>query len=77
MKQTIENTDKLIHFIAGMIVSISVIYVPQLVAMIMICCAAIGKEVYDYFHPGHIPCALDAIVTICGGMFGLMLISLA
>lgn len=75
MRRPIENADKLIHFVAGLLVSISALYVQQLVALLLVCCVAVGKEIYDYFHPNHTPCALDAIVTICGGIFGLMLIS--
>lgn len=74
MKRTIENYDKIIHFVAGAIVTMLSVVMPAFCALMLCIVVAAAKEIYDYFHPNHTPCYMDFIVTVCGGMFGLMLV---
>jgi hypothetical protein len=41
--------------------------------MVAIVVAAVGKEVYDWFHRDrHTPDVWDAVVTVIGGVVGLI-----
>ena len=72
IKQQIENYDKGIHFIGGFLVGLISLVCPVWLALLAVLGLAVGKEIFDYFHPEHTPCALDAICTVVGGMFAVM-----
>jgi hypothetical protein len=62
------NSDKAWHFLFGLIAGVVSIY-----AVIAV---AIGKEVYDHFHPDkHVCDAMDAVVTIIGGLTTLAILN--
>ena len=59
-----ENYDKFQHFVLGALVALCPVY--PVVAVLIV---AVGKEVYDHFHPDKHTCdAMDAIATIVGGL---------
>lgn len=70
--------DKIKHFIAGAIASI-VVYVVTFNVTIAVAFSAllgIGKEVYDAQGHGTVE-VLDAVVTVLGGVVGIILIKAA
>lgn len=70
LQSAIQNFDKAEHFILGALVALCPIY--PLIAVIIV---AVGKEIYDHFHPDVHTCdAMDAIATIVGGLTMLQLL---
>lgn len=69
------NIDKLYHFLAGFIVSVtSLVLFDQTVAVIAVIAIAAAKEVYDSKHPAeHTADGSDFIATVVGGLTGLNL----
>ena len=62
-------TDKLLHFIVGVLIYAVMHFTGFGMAAVVL--AAVGKEIYDYFHRDvHTPDVWDALVTICGGVAG-------
>jgi hypothetical protein len=57
--------DKQKHAIIGVLVGLSSFYFPGAWVFIVGCIVAVGKEIYDYYHPlNHTPDVSDALVTI-------------
>lgn len=71
--QIIPPTDKMAHFIVGVLIYAVLHFVGIGFALLMVVIAAIGKEVYDYFNRAkHTPEFMDAFATILGGCVGLV-----
>lgn len=68
VKQILEKVekDKLLHFIAGIIIYQSTVWFAGYYALLIVLIAAIGKEIYDHFCNGTVD-AYDIIATILGG----------
>jgi hypothetical protein len=65
--------DKALHFIAGVLIYAVAHFISPVVGMVAVTIAAVGKEVYDWFHRDrHTPDAWDAVATIAGGVVGLI-----
>lgn len=65
--------DKLAHFAVGVIVFAITHFIGPLVGMLAVVLAAVGKEIYDWFHRNkHTPDIWDAVATILGGTVGLI-----
>ena len=65
--------DKVLHFIAGVLIFAVAHFGGIWVGMAAVTVAAVGKEIYDYFHQDkHIPEIADAVATILGGLTGLI-----
>lgn len=66
--------DKALHFIGGSIIAATaqVIHGDVLLSLAAVTGAAIGKEIYDYFHRDiHTPEVMDAVATVLGGLVAL------
>lgn len=62
-------TDKLLHFIVGVLIYAVMHFIG--IGMWSVVIAAVGKEIYDYYHRDvHTPDVFDALATICGGVAG-------
>ena len=62
-------TDKLLHFIVGVLIYAVMHFTGCGMAAVVL--AAAGKEIYDYAHRDkHNPEFMDALVTILGGVAG-------
>jgi hypothetical protein len=65
--------DKALHVIAGVLAYAVFHFVSPVVGMVAVVVAAVGKEVYDWFHRDrHTPDVWDAVVTVIGGVVGLI-----
>lgn len=65
--------DKLQHFIVGVLVYAAAHFLGIWVGLIAVVVAAVGKEIFDWFHKeNHTPDPWDAIVTIAGGVVGFV-----
>ncbi len=67
--------DKMVHFIAGMLLAIPgiMIFHISLDACLPAIVVGVGKEIYDYFHqPFHDPELADAACTVFGGLLVVM-----
>jgi len=65
--------DKALHVIAGVLAYAVFHFVSPVVGMAAVLVAAVGKEVYDWFHRDrHTPDVWDAVVTVIGGVVGLI-----
>jgi len=65
------KSDKLLHFIGGMLIQLisSRITPNPIWALLIVIVIGIGKEIYDNQHKEcHTPEILDAIATIAGGL---------
>jgi len=60
--------DKQLHFLAGVIIALFTIFLPILYSLILVCIAAVGKEVYDKVSKKGTCEVLDAVATIAGGV---------
>jgi hypothetical protein len=60
-------TDKLLHILVGIAIAAILYPFGILPAMLAICIAAIGKELYDRTGRGT-PELLDAVATVAGGV---------
>lgn len=57
--------DKQKHAYIGALIGLSSFWLPGAPVFIFGCIIAIGKEIYDYYHPlNHTPDVADALVTI-------------
>lgn len=66
-------TDKLLHFLAGAVIGFSATEMLNWIAGILsVILAAIGKEVYDKYHPNHTVDIYDAIATVLGGILAII-----
>lgn len=75
--------DKVAHFLVGYIVAVhgafAAIFLQTFSLVACLACGfalsvlfGIGKEVYDYLHPGtHTPDRADARATVLGGLAGI------
>ena len=64
-------TDKLLHFIVGVLIYAVGHFVGHAIGMALVVLAAVGKEIYDFYHRDvHTPDVMDALATICGGVAG-------
>jgi hypothetical protein len=60
--------DKQAHILAGAAVFATLAPSSYIAATVCLFVAAVGKEVYDYFHKDvHTPDVWDAVATIAGG----------
>lgn len=68
--------DKANHFIYGLIIfGLFKILLGPLVGIIVCSLFGISKEIYDYLHKDvHTPDIYDAIITILGGVIGLLIL---
>jgi hypothetical protein len=66
---TIPPQDKLAHFDVGVLIYAAVHFVSPVIGLAAVAIAAVGKEVYDYFHKGNVE-VMDAVATILGGLTG-------
>jgi predicted PurR-regulated permease PerM len=65
--------DKALHFIVGVLIYAIAHFISPVVGMAAVVVAAVGKEVYDWFHRDrHTPDVWDAVVTVIGGVVGLI-----
>ena len=65
--------DKLGHIVAGLSLYAVGHFVSTMFGFVVVLCAAIGKEVYDYWHRDtHTPDIWDAVATVLGGTIGLI-----
>jgi hypothetical protein len=65
--------DKALHFIVGVLIYAAAHFISPVVGMVAVTIAAVGKEVYDWFHRDrHTPDVWDAVATIAGGVVGLI-----
>lgn len=64
--------DKCLHLIGGIIIyDVGHPFLGDWYAMVPVIVAAVGKEVYDKFHPAnHTADVYDALATIGGGLLG-------
>lgn len=66
--------DKLIHFLGGFLVAgIFALLGYPLPGLAVGAAVAIGKEIYDYYHPPHQCEALDAVATFAGAFLAFSL----
>ena len=70
------DLDKRLHFAVGVVVAtLTSFFVPSLAFPVLLV-VAVGKEVYDYFHPAnHTSDVTDALATIAGGTMALYALS--
>ena len=59
--------DKLLHFIAGVLIYQSTVWFIGYYAIIPVVICAIGKEVYDRYYGGTVD-VYDTVATILGGI---------
>lgn len=65
--------DKALHFIVGVLIYAVAHFISPVVGMVAVTIAAVGKEVYDYANRDrHTPDVWDAVVTVIGGVAGLI-----
>ena len=68
------RNDYMLHFFYGwLIVNILDMFFDQKTYLIVIASIAIGKEVYDYFHPNHSFDLLDIVWTMLPLLFKIKL----
>ena len=71
-------TDKVLHFLAGAVIGFSVTeLLGWMVGILSVIVAAIGKEVYDKYHPNHTVDIYDAVATLLGGGFVILVYLIA
>lgn len=65
--------DKALHFIAGVLIFAVAHFGGIWVGMAAVTVAAVGKEIYDWFHRDkHTPDVWDAVATMLGGLTGFI-----
>jgi len=65
--------DKCLHFIVGVLIYAVAHFVSPMIGIIAVGVAAVGKEIYDWFHRDkHTPDVWDAVATIGGGVVGFI-----
>ena len=65
--------DKLFHFLVGAVIGFAVtLLLGWVLACVVVIIAAIGKEVYDKYHPNHTVDIYDAVATLLGGGFVIL-----
>jgi len=65
--------DKALHFIVGVLIYAAAHFIHLVVGMVAVTVAAVGKEVYDWFHQDrHTPDLWDAVATMAGGVAGFI-----
>jgi hypothetical protein len=70
------DRDKQKHAIIGALLGLTCIWFPNSYVYLIGCLIAIGKEVYDYYHPAkHTPDVSDALVTIGALSLSIVLIN--
>ena len=69
VKQLLEKIekDKLLHFVAGVLIYQSTVWFIGYYAIIPVVICALGKEVYDHYYGGTVD-GYDAVTTIVGGL---------
>ena len=66
---TLPPQDKLAHFAVGVLIYAAAHFVSPLIGLAAVAVAAVGKEIYDWFHRDmHTPDVWDAVATIAGGV---------
>ena len=76
MKLPMLPHDKANHFIYGLIIFgiFKIIFTP-LIGIVVCSIFGISKEIYDYFNRDrHTPDFYDALITIIGGVIGLLIL---
>ena len=66
------NIDKLYHWAAGFAIAVIVCFITPVAALLPVVVAAVGKEIYDYKRKGHTSDWEDAIATVNGGVFAVV-----
>lgn len=70
---TLPPQDKLAHFTVGVLIYAAAHFVSPLIGLAAVAVAAVGKEIYDWFHRDkHTPDVWDAVATIGGGVVGFI-----
>ena len=70
---TIPPQDKLAHFAVGVLIYAAAHFVSPIIGLAAVAVAAVGKEIYDWFHRDkHTPDVWDAVATMLGGLTGLI-----
>jgi hypothetical protein len=65
---TLPPPDKLAHFIGGVVIYAAAHFVSPITGLALVAVAAVGKEIYDWFHRDkHTPEVMDAVATMLGG----------
>lgn len=65
--------DKALHLIGGVLLYAAFHFVNVEAGLLAVVVAAVGKEVYDYFHKeNHTPDVWDAVATLAGGCIGFI-----
>lgn len=65
--------DKLGHYAAGTLIYAVGHFVSPVVGLALVALAAVGKEIYDWFHRDkHTPEIADAVATMLGGLVGFI-----
>lgn len=68
---TLPPQDKLAHFIGGAVIYAVAHFVSPFIGLTAVAVAAVGKEIYDWFHRDkHTPDVWDAVATMLGGLTG-------
>ena len=63
--QILFEKDKQKHALVGAFIGLTSIWFPGSWVFLIGCIVAVGKEVYDYYHPlNHTPDVTDALATI-------------
>lgn len=64
-------SDKVAHFVGGVVL----FFIGQFwgYGLALAAIGAVGKEIYDHFHPNHTADWKDALATILGGVFGYVI----
>lgn len=66
-------TDKQGHFIVGLLIYTIIHFINPVIGLGAVAIAAVGKEIYDYFHRDvHTPDVWDAVATLLGGIIGFI-----
>jgi hypothetical protein len=66
------DKDKQLHFYVGLAIGAGAFIIAPQICFTLGCAIAIGKEVYDYFHPkNHTSDVTDALCTIAGVSIGI------
>ena len=65
--------DKLAHFAVGTLIYAAAHFVSPIIGLAAVAVAAVGKEIYDWFHRDkHTPDVWDAVATMAGGVVGFI-----
>lgn len=70
------HQDKVLHFIAGLIVGAISMYFVDVWSILAVLSVAVGKEVYDKFIKGTYMDLYDVLATVAGGWIAIALVGI-